>query len=334
MDERYLPKVSVIVLNWNGREYIKRCLDSLLKTEYPKHKLEIIVVDNASTDGSQEIVAREYPDVILIRNERNLGFCEGNNVGIRKASGDLIILLNNDTYVSKDWIINILKEAKDPKVGIIGCRLLYPSGNIIQSLGCKEKFLGYWEHVGAGCNIESQSYKSLREVDYVPGAALAIKREVIEKIGLLDPRFYAYVEEVDWCYRARKAGYKVVTSNAVVYHYGSVSWKSFPIKQFYLIYRNKVLFISKNYPRTALLKYFVEYPIRFTAEFLSSFLKGRTVTQRASRFIGYNNVWLILLKKYLFNLFFFYITLIPGLRLVTRFLPEARKNSNDGVKSC
>ena len=308
-----LPKVSVIILNWNGRKYIRSCLGSLLETKYPI--LELIVVDNASTDRSQEIVEREYPQVILIKNRKNLGFCMGNNVGIRKATGDLIILLNNDTIVDKNWVIEILKEANDPKVGVIGCKLLFPLGKIMHSWGCKEKFLGYWERIGAGCAIEEHSDESGREVDYVSGAALAIKREVIEKVGLLDPRFYAYAEEVDWCYRAKRAGYKVVVSNAVVYHYGSASWYRFPLKQFYLTYRNKVLFVGKNYPKTALLTYFLEYPIRFTAESLSGFLKKETTTQRVSSKTGYNSTLRRLLKMYMFNMFFFYLTLIPGFRL-------------------
>jgi len=313
--DRSLPYVSVIVLNWNGRKYIRKCLDSLFKTEYPKHKLEIIVVDNASTDGSQEIVEKEYPDVVLIRNRENMGFCGGNNIGIRKATGDLIILLNNDTIVDRNWIIEILKEAKDPKVGIIGCKLLYSPGKIIQSCGWKEKFLGYWEDIRAGQALKEVTGVGGREVDYVCGAALAIKREVVEKIGLLDPHFYAYVEDVDWCYRAKRAGYKVVTSNAIVYHYGSASWHRFPLKQFYLIYRNKVLFICKNYPRFALLKYFLEYPIRFTAEALLRSLKKETLIQKILFKTGCNGALRKLLKTYFLNIFFFYLTLIPALRL-------------------
>jgi len=312
-----LPKVSVIVLNFNGRNFIKNCLDSLFKTEYPKHKLEIIVVDNASTDGSYEEIAKEYPNVILIRNKKNMGFCVGNNLGIRKATGDLIILLNNDTVVDKRWILEILKEAKDYKVGIIGCTLLYPQGKIIQSRGCREKFLGYWEHIGAGLRLE-EAPSNLKEVDYVMGAALAIKREVIKKIGLLDPRFFAYVEEVDWCYRAKKAGYKVVVSDAVVYHYGSLTWRRFPLKKLYLNYRNRLLLISKHYPKIALLKYFFEYPVKLTVESLLNFIKKETATQRMAAKTCNKHVLQSLFKTYLFNLFFYYITFIPGLHYASR----------------
>lgn len=331
MDNHDFPKVSVIVLNWNGRKYIRECLDSLLGSKYPKNRLEIIVVDNASSDESREIIEREYPEVTLIKNKENVGFCEGNNIGIKRATGDIIILLNNDTVVDENWICKILEEAKDTKVGVIGCKLLYPSGNIIQSLGCKEKFLGYWKHIGAGHSVEELSHEGELEVDYVPGAALAIKREVVEKIGLLDSRFYAYVEEVDWCYRAKKAGYKVVVSDAVVYHYESASWRRFPLKRLYLTYRNKILFISKHYPKMMLLKYFLEYPIRFTVESLLNFLRKDTVTQRISFRTSNKNVLRRLLKIFTLNIFSFYLTIIPGLMLVHKLLGTERLAFTKGI---
>ena len=312
---RNLPRISIIVLNWNGKKYIRKCLKSIFNSNYPKDRLEVIVVDNASIDGSDRIVANEFPDVTLIRNSKNLGFCEANNIGIRRSTGDIIVLLNNDVFVDENWLIEIVKTMNKPKVGIVGCKLLYPNGRLIQSCGCKEIFLGYWEHIAAGLGIEEFNCDNEFEVDYASGAAIAIKREVFEKIGMFDSSFWAYVEEVDLCYRARKAGYKVVVApKAIVYHYGSASWQSFPLKKLYLTYRNKILFISKHHHKVALLKYFFEYPIRFTARSLLNFLKKRTKTQRIS-FKTYNkDVWRRLLKIYLLNIFFFYLTVIPGLR--------------------
>ena len=274
-------RVSVIILNWNGGDYLSRCVKSVLETDYPGDLLEVIVIDNGSTDGSAKSVKKMFPQVKLIENKKNLGFCVGNNIGIKHASGDILILLNNDTIVDKNWINEILKVVKDPKIGIVGCRLYFPGTRIIQSLGSKMKFLGYWESIGAGQEDNGQ-FNYVSDADYVSGAAMAIKREVIEKTGLLDPEFYAYCEDLDLCYRARRAGYRIVTSNAVVYHYCSLSWDSFPIKKSYLNNRNKLYFITKHYPRKTLLKYVLEYPIRSLKVDLCRFIGGETVLQRVT----------------------------------------------------
>jgi len=277
----YLP-VSVVILNWNGGDYLIRCVRSVLETDYPKNLLEVIVVDNGSTDGSARSVKKVYPQVKLIENKKNLGFCVGNNIGIRSATGDLIILLNNDTIVDKDWIKEILKRAKDPRVGVVGCKLYFPGTKTIQTLGFRIKFLGYWESIGAG-EMDIGQFNQIEKVDYVSGAALAIKREVVEKIGLLDTEFYAYAEDADLCYRARKAGYRVVISNAIVYHYGSLSWDRLPLKKAYLGNRNHLYFIMKHYPPKALLRYIFEYPIKSFKVDLCRFIKGETVLQRVTR---------------------------------------------------
>jgi len=144
------------------------------------------------------------------------------------------------------------------------------------------KFLGYWESIGAG-QTDNGQFNKIEDVDYVSGAALAIKREVIEKIGLLDPEFYAYAEDADLSYRARKAGYRVVTSDAVVYHYGSLSWDHLPIKKAYLDNRNHIYLIMKHYSPKTLLRYVVEYPIKSFKIDLCRFMKGETVLQRVKK---------------------------------------------------
>lgn len=315
--KKYLPLVSVIILNWNGRNFIERCLDSVIQTDYAK--LEIIVVDNGSIDGSQCIIERKYPNVVLIKNKENVGFSKGNNIGILKSRGDIVILLNNDTIVQKNWVKEIVKYSSDPKVGIIGCILLLPNGNLLQSQGCIEKFLGFWEHVGAG-SIYNNQYKKLNlNFDYVSGAAFGIKKSVIKRIGLLDPIFGSYVEEVDWCYRAKRVGYKIVVSDGVVYHYVSASWGNFPLKQFYLTYRNKLLFIQKNYPQSSLLRYLFEYPIKLTTYSLLSFLNKKTATQKISIVLNKKVTFIDFIKKFFFNISFFYLTLFPRLKKVKKW---------------
>jgi len=314
-----LPQISIIVLNWNGKKYIRKCLKSIFNSNYPKDKLEVIVVDNASIDGSDRIVENEFPSAILIKNSKNLGFCKANNIGIKRSTGDIIVLLNNDTFVDKNWLIEIIKAMNKSNVGVVGCRLLYPNGKVIQSCGCKEIFLGYWEHIAAGLRTEKFDCEDEFEVDYVSGAALAIKRKVLESIGLLDSSFWAYVEDVDLCYRAKRAGYKVVIApKAIVYHYGSASWRKFPLKQLFLQYRNRIIFIWKNYKGICLLRYFLEYPILLTLTSLRNFLRKETTTQKLAARLQSKNILRELFRKYLLNLLFFYITLGPGL-LMCRF---------------
>ena len=272
-------RVSVIILNWNGGNYLMRCVKSVLEADYPKDLLEVIMVDGGSTDGSAKSVKRMFPRVKIVQNHRNLGFCVGNNIGIANASGNLLILLNNDTIVDKNWVYEILKIAKDPQVGIVGCRLYFPETRIIQSLGLKTKFIGYWASIGAGQEDNGQ-FNDVNDVHYVSGAAMAIKKDVLKRIGLLDPNFYAYAEDVDLCYRAMKAGYRVVTSNAIVYHYGSLSWDYFPLRKEYLNARNRLYFIMKHYSPKTLLTYIFEYPLKSFKLDLHRFLKRETVLQR------------------------------------------------------
>ncbi|MCS7367302.1 MAG: glycosyltransferase family 2 protein [archaeon YNP-WB-062] len=284
--------VSVIILNWNGGKYLIECVDSVMKTDYPSDLLEVIIVDNGSTDGSAELAKKMYPQIKLIKNKRNLGFCIGNNIGIKNSSGDIIILLNNDTIVDKHWIKEILKCAQDPSVGIIGCRLYFPGTKIIQSLGFRMKFLGYYENIGAGQEDKGQFYEASC-VDYVSGAALAVKRKVLDRIGLLDPMFYAYHEDADLCYRAKRAGYKVVTSNAIVYHYGSLSWNKFLIRRMYLSERNRIYFILKHFSPEKLLKFIFEYPIRSFKVNLCKYIKGETLLQKTATLSKTQGRWKI-----------------------------------------
>jgi len=269
------PLVSIIILNWNGEKYLRKCTQSVLETNYPL--LEIIVSDNGSTDNSVRMIKTNYKNVILIENNANLGFCKGNNIAIRCAKGDIIILLNNDTYVDENWVSEIVKAAENPKVGIIGCKLYFANTNVIQSAGASLHPSGYWNSRAEGAFQEDNGQlNGIKDVDFVSGAALAIKRAVINRIGLLDPNFYSYYEDVDWCYRAKKAGYRVCVANkAVVYHFVSVSWGSKLFKQSYLCERNRLYFIIKHHSGLDLLNSLTFYDIKFMIEKAKEILSAK-----------------------------------------------------------
>jgi hypothetical protein len=218
------PKVSIIILNWNGKDDTLECLGSLRGLEYGNY--EVIVVDNGSTDGSQEAISRGYPNVKLIKNKENMGFCVGNNTGIRSAESDYYLLLNNDTVVDPKFVKQlVLVGESDRKIGILGPKMFfYDRRNVFWFAGGFMKRCHGTVHRGFN-ELDAGQYDNVEDMDFISGCALMVKKEVIDKIGLLDEEFFAYYEDVDWCLRARKAGYRVVyVPKSVIWHKCSVAW--------------------------------------------------------------------------------------------------------------
>jgi GT2 family glycosyltransferase len=238
-------KASVIVLNWDGIEYLGPCLDAVLAQDCDD--FEVIVVDNGSTDGSADFVSESYRQVRLIRNERNLGFAGGNNCGLKAATGDLLVLLNNDTEVRPGWLRALARTAADPGVGIVGAKALYPDGKIQHAGGYVGK-RGAGSHYGHG-ERDTGQFDQVREVDYVTGASLAITREVLEAIGELDEGFSPiYYEDVDWCYRARRANYGVVYApDAVLIHKEASVTADVSHEGMFLQQRHRLRFVLKHW---------------------------------------------------------------------------------------
>ncbi len=241
-------KCSVIILSWNGMAYLGPCLDTVLGQQGVD--FEVIVVDNGSTDGSPDWVAEHYPQVRLICNERNLGFAAGNNVGLRAAAGDVLVLLNQDTEVRPGWLAALAEAVSDPAVGIAGAKLLYPDGTIQHAGGHLHGPRGRADHIGRHEPDEGQ-YDEPREVDFVTGASIALSRAALERIGLLDEGFPLYFEDTDWCYRAREAGLRVLyypAATAVHYESTSIDAQSYAHLAAYDYGRLRFLF--KHQPRS------------------------------------------------------------------------------------
>lgn len=254
------PKVSVIILNYNGKHFLKDCLDSALDQTYPNH--EVIVVDNDSSDGSVGFVEENYPEVTLIKNTDNLGYAEGNNVGIRKALEDphveYVILLNNDTKVKSDWLAELVRVAEEEKAGMVGSKILFWNGKFIDSVG-----LIMWkegESGDRGSGEPANRYNQKIEIFGPCGAAALYSRELLEDVGMdgdyLDSDFFMYGEDTDLTLRARLLGYRCFYSpQAVVYHKGGGSaGKGSPLSNYYGR-RNRTNSLIKNYPTSLLLKY-------------------------------------------------------------------------------
>lgn len=251
------PRVSVIVLTWNGIKHLEACLQAVLSQDYTN--FELIIVDNHSVDGSADLVAEQFPTVLLIRNEQNLGFAGGCNVGLQVAQGEVLVLLNQDTVVKPGWLTALVNSLADEQVGIVGSKLLEADGRTISHAG------GYLEwpqilgkHIGVG-ELDEGQFDVASDAEYVTGASLAIKRAVLDEIGLLDERFYpAYYEDVDLCWRTRGAGWRIkYEPRAVALHDESSSMRHHWPSKHYYHYRNRLLFLFKHYTPRQILTEFI-----------------------------------------------------------------------------
>lgn len=205
--------LSIIILSFNTRKILVSCLESIFK--HTKNiSYEVIVVDNASIDDSVSHVKSHFPKVKLIKNKDNLGFSGGNNVGIKNAKGRYILFLNSDTQVVENALFDLVKFLdKNKNVGAIGPKLINNDGSIQPSAG---KFptlpvvflMLFQEHFG-GNQLVRGSFDNLREVDWVMGAALMVRHDVLEKVGLFDEEIFMYYDEVELCYRIKKAGFPI-----------------------------------------------------------------------------------------------------------------------------
>jgi GT2 family glycosyltransferase len=248
------PAIAIVLLNWNQTELTLACLRSLARLDYPA--AEIILVDNGSAEDSLEPIESEFPGLVLIRNERNLGFTGGNNVGICRAladGSDYIMLLNNDTEVAPDMLRVLVDVAEsDPSIGIVGPLILYydEPTRIWSAGGAVDPRTAGAVSLGEGEPDDGDLPPT--PVDYVSGCALLIKRAVVERVGLLDERMFIYYEEADWCARAREAGYQIqLVPRAKVWHKISMQTRAVSRRYIYLMTRNRLLYLrnrSKSIP--------------------------------------------------------------------------------------
>jgi GT2 family glycosyltransferase len=221
------PSVHAVVVNWNGRELLEPCLRTLLASRYAN--LSVTVVDNASTDGSREFVAEEFPQVRLVANDENLGYAAGANAGLAGVAaegGDFALLMNNDTEVDPDAVASLVEAAREhPRAAFVGPMIYYHDRpDVIWSAGGR---ISYWtgdvRHVGIRERDRGQ-YDGVRDVDYVTACAVLVAVKPLGEIGMMDASYFMYNEDTDWCVRAAERGYAVlVAPRAKVWHKVSMS---------------------------------------------------------------------------------------------------------------
>lgn len=248
--------LSVIIVNWNTCELLENCLYSLFEELQRFDNPEVIVVDNASTDGSAAMIKGQFPCVRLIENAKNLGFAAANNIALREARSESICLLNPDTIVidhALKSLWNVLHSR--PNVGIVGAQLLNADGSAQASVGT---FPSIWSELPLinrplssmqACNrIElSSDVLFVKSVDWVSGACLMTKRDIIESIGFLDEGFWLYTEETDWCFRCKVAGWDVLlVPQAQVQHLARAASRQRFVETMLHFYRSRVRFVHKH----------------------------------------------------------------------------------------
>lgn len=241
------PRVEAVILNWNGGSMNRTCLEALYDCGYPN--LGILFVDNGSTDGSPEDVKKRYPDLDVLLTGENLGFTGGNNYGIRKAlerNADLVLILNNDVEVSPGFLEPLVNRLKQDE-GIAGPKILLPGGRV----WCAGGLLSFHQNLtklrGFG-HMDNGRYDCEEEVDYMPACSLLVSREVFDRVGLLDEDYFCYLEDVDFCLRARKAGFPVtyLPESRVVHNFSHSTGGGYSPARKYMNALNSVRFLKRH----------------------------------------------------------------------------------------
>ena len=256
-----MPDVSIIVVNWNTHDLLADCLNSVAATA-GELDLEIVVVDNASTDGSQAMVRQTFPHVRLIANAENVGFARANNQGLAACRGRYVLLLNSDALLTPNSLQTMLDLAESrPRVGIVGAHLRNRDGSFQAS---HSPFPNLWQEFlilsGIGRLLYGRWYPSHgpeenegpQVVDYVEGACLLVRRAAFEQVGGLDEGYFMFSEEVDWCYAMREKGWQVwYQPEARVIHLGGGSSRNRRPQREADLYRSRIRFVRKHYGITA-----------------------------------------------------------------------------------
>jgi len=255
-----ITEVSVVVVNWNTQDILRDCLRSIYE-QGGEIDLEVIVVDNASTDGSVEMVKKDFPQITLIENSQNRGFAAANNQGIAISKERYVLLLNSDTVVLDNAIAKTAAFADShPEAAVVGCRVLNPdrtlqptcfmfpsilnmllSSTYLYKLFPKSKFFGrermtWWNR------------NDIREVDVVTGCFMLVRQDAIKKVGSMDEQFFMYGEETDWCYRFKQAGWKILfTPCAEIIHLGGQSAKKKAVTMIVQIRKSILQFMKKHH---------------------------------------------------------------------------------------
>ena len=253
MKNEFEPLVSVIILNYNAGNLLSECIESVLKTDY--EKFEIIIVDNDSKDDSIDRCKEKFRDVQIIENKKNLGYCEGNNVGIRNAKGEFIAILNPDTVVDSNWLKELIKGYEIFGDGMYQPRFLTTNNHkILQGTGNMINLFGFGFARNKG-DIDEGQFNEPERIGYASGTCLFTSKKIIEELDMFDSFLFAYHDDLDLCWRAALKNIKsYYIPSSIVYHPPegyTFKWNSF---KFYLLERNRQYCLLTHYSRKTYFK--------------------------------------------------------------------------------
>jgi len=275
-------RVSIIIVSWNALDLLKQCLPSVVATNFDG--FEIILADNASTDGSAEWVAQHLPTVRIVRHPENWGFARGNNEAVPHAHGDLIILLNNDVEVPADWLTPIVDRFDGaPSLGAAQPKLhQFDARGTFEYSGAAGGFLDRWGYPFARGRMfdtledDAGQYDAEREIFWASGTCLAVRKDVWDTSGGLEEAFFMHMEEIDLCWRIRRAGWRIeCVTESEVYHIGGGSLPAGNPRKTYLNFRNNLLMLYRNLPTSQWLLILLIRPLLDGVAALRALLTGQ-----------------------------------------------------------
>lgn len=259
MSTKKIPRIYIVLLTCNAKKLVLNCLASLRKIDAEHFQVKTIVVDNGSKDAMVGEVGKQYPEAIVIDNRVNYGFAKGINYGLKLAyqqGADYLLLLNDDTLVTCDFLVKLVKHAKDYSYFICGPKILTREGKIWSLGGKIDKLRGSGSLIGFG-QADKNIDKDL-SVDFISGTAMLVNRKVIEKIGFLDEDYFLYYDDVDFCYRAKKAGFQsvLVPVSAITHRETATIQKNSP-SHYYHAAKSHLIFVIKRLPLIIKLREFI-----------------------------------------------------------------------------
>jgi hypothetical protein len=284
--------VSIIIVSWNARDFLVQCLNSL-SAKVCRYPFEIIVVDNASSDGSADCVADGFPHVKLVRNSANLGFAKGNNVGVAASRGQYLCLINSDIKVLPDCITRLVDYCEEhPKVGMAGPRVIGGDGKMQRSCwGTPTIWNMLWRALALdtmlpwcslfnGFSLKHWPQDSLKPVGVLSGCFWLVRRQAVAQVGLLDASFFMYAEDMDWCKRFWELGWQVVfVPAAEAIHYGGGSSANAPVRFYIEKHRASLQYWRKHHSRFSAACFFLilclHLSLRAAGHFAALLLNGR-----------------------------------------------------------